>query len=62
MEKGFDWIENQGVNLYKMLKTVQISLDRTKCDGDKLIFFLQKEGVNHIMMWHKIGTHLDKKS
>ncbi len=77
MKKGVHWIENQGENLYKMLKIclinfcvpfdqrcVLVSLElffffNSNCDRDTQFFFLQKEGVNWIMMGYKIETQLD---
>ncbi len=74
MEKGVNWIENLGENRYKMLQNSEIvhfdekfrpslgpSLSGTKHDRDKLIF-PQKEGVNEIMLMHKLGTQSERNS
>ncbi len=60
MKKGVDWIENQGILLKKLQcrPTLDPSISETKYDRDKLIFLL-KDGVNQIMLRHKIGTQSD---
>ncbi len=45
----------------KIKPTLVPNISGTKCDGDQWIF-LQKEGVNQIVMGHKIETQSDRKT
>ncbi len=73
MEKGVNWIENHGENLYKIYlnllnstswwknrPTLGPNISGTKCDRDKPIF-LKNEGVNRIVLRYKKGTQSDWK-
>ncbi len=44
-----------------MMKNVGPSISGTQCDRGNQ-FCLQKEGLNQIMMRHKMGTQSDRKS